>query len=263
MWILLCSKVAYYQSGKVDHFKQILEEASSEGVFFFFLDSLALPNTIPFSDADAHLEGTKAERIAILNTLAAHFTNLGISTLKESQRMEQFRLAAMLYQRSDKIDSHQSTFIGKGFIFIFSTVPFQNYFDLGVLLLCKNDTDRALSNFENALILDPENIPALLGKVHTLFFAVLFFYLILDFRPVSISPRRNLMTLFPSTSGFCESIHFVPLAFVSVWDFASTDWVAWKKPKQLSTEFCSWYFISTFGCVQQEIDFRTRETLRL
>ncbi|KAK9131368.1 hypothetical protein Sjap_011855 [Stephania japonica] len=128
----------YFKQGKVDQFRQILEEGSSPEIDEYYAD-------------------VKYERIAILNALGAYYSYLGKVETKQREKDDHFILATQYYNKASRIDMHEpSTWIGKG-----------------QLLLAKGDLDQASAAFK--IVLDDnrddnrDNVPALLGQACVLF----------------------------------------------------------------------------------------------
>lgn len=62
----------------------------------------------------------KKERIAILNTLAAYYTNLASKQKEKNKREELLTLATQNYNRADKIEIlEEMTWVGKGNLIYF------------------------------------------------------------------------------------------------------------------------------------------------
>ncbi|GKA65321.1 protein CTR9 [Tanacetum coccineum] len=119
----------YFKQGKIEQFRQILEEGSSPEIDEYYAD-------------------VRYERIAILNALGAYYSYLGKIETKQREKEEHFILATQYYNKASRIDMHEpSTWVGKG-----------------QLLLAKGDVDQAFSAFKIVLDGDRDNIPALLGQ---------------------------------------------------------------------------------------------------
>lgn len=59
---------------------------------------------------------SKKERIAIINTLAAYYTNLAQKQKEKSKRDEFYNQATMNYNKADRIEIREEmTWVGKGF----------------------------------------------------------------------------------------------------------------------------------------------------
>ncbi|KAK9099493.1 hypothetical protein Syun_026538 [Stephania yunnanensis] len=128
----------YFKQGKIEQFRQILEEGSSPEIDEYYAD-------------------VKYERIAILNALGAYYSYLGKVETKQREKDDHFILATQYYNKASRIDMHEpSTWIGKG-----------------QLLLAKGDLDQASAAFK--IVLDDnrddnrDNVPALLGQACVLF----------------------------------------------------------------------------------------------
>ncbi|GAU27975.1 hypothetical protein TSUD_373700 [Trifolium subterraneum] len=119
----------YFKQGKVDQFRQILEEGSSPEIDEYYAD-------------------IRYERIAILNALGAYYSYLGKIETKQREKEEHFILATQYYNKASRIDMHEpSTWVGKG-----------------QLLLAKGEVEQASSAFKIVLEGDRDNVPALLGQ---------------------------------------------------------------------------------------------------
>uniref|UniRef100_A0A7N0ZW54 Uncharacterized protein n=1 Tax=Kalanchoe fedtschenkoi TaxID=63787 RepID=A0A7N0ZW54_KALFE len=127
LWLIIARE--YFKQGKVEQFKQILEEGSSPEI-------------------DEYYGDVRYERIAILNALGAYHSYLGKIETKQREKEEQFILATQYYNKASRIDMHEpSTWVGKG-----------------QLLLAKGDLEQAFSAFKIVLDGDRTNVPALLGQ---------------------------------------------------------------------------------------------------
>ncbi|CAI9787594.1 unnamed protein product [Fraxinus pennsylvanica] len=127
LWLTIARE--YFKQGKLEQFRQILEEGSSPEVDEYFAD-------------------VRYERIAILNALGAYYSYLGKIETKQGEKEEHFLTASHYYNKASKIDTREpSTWIGKG-----------------QLLLAKGDIDQALNAFKIVLDEDGDNVPALLGQ---------------------------------------------------------------------------------------------------
>lgn len=126
--------VAYYRQGRVDAFQEILHESADESLEDVYRDSTA-------------------ERVAILDALAAYYTEAAIKTTDHQKKQAFFTEATSNFNNADKIDIHQEgTWLGKGY-----------------LLLSKGDLERSLQNFDTVLEVNPTSTPALLGKARIYF----------------------------------------------------------------------------------------------
>ncbi|KAG6539208.1 protein CTR9 homolog isoform X2 [Zingiber officinale] len=126
-WLIIARE--YFKQGKVDQFRQILEEGSSPEIDEYYAD-------------------VKYERIAILNALAAYFTYSGKIESKQRDKEDNFVLATQYYNRASRIDPHElSTWIGKGQLYV-----------------AKGEFATASESFRIALVEDPNCVPALLGQ---------------------------------------------------------------------------------------------------
>ncbi|WOK96671.1 hypothetical protein Cni_G05378 [Canna indica] len=127
LWLIIARE--YFKQGKIDQFRQILEEGSSPEIDEYYAD-------------------VKYERIAILNALAAYYTYLGKIETKQRDKEEHFISATQYYNRASRIDPHElSTWIGKGQLYV-----------------AKGELQTASESFRIALVEDPNCVPALLGQ---------------------------------------------------------------------------------------------------
>ncbi|XP_024969154.1 protein CTR9 homolog [Cynara cardunculus var. scolymus] len=127
LWLIIARE--YFKQGKIEQFRQILEEGSSPEIDEYYAD-------------------VRYERIAILNALGAYYSYLGKIETKQREKEEHFILATQYYNKASRIDMHEpSTWVGKG-----------------QLLLAKGDVDQAFAAFKIVLDGDRDNIPALLGQ---------------------------------------------------------------------------------------------------
>ncbi|KAH6806874.1 binding protein [Perilla frutescens var. frutescens] len=127
LWLIIARE--YFKQGKVEQFKQILEEGSSPEIDEYYAD-------------------VRYERIAILNALGAYYSYLGKIETKQREKEEYFIQATKYYNKASRIDMHEpSTWIGKG-----------------QLLLAKGDVEQAFNAFKIVLDGDRDNVPALLGQ---------------------------------------------------------------------------------------------------
>ncbi|GJS58301.1 protein CTR9 [Tanacetum coccineum] len=123
LWLIIARE--YFKQGKIEQFRQILEE-----------------------EIDEYYADVRYERIAILNALGPYYSYLGKFETKQREKEEHFILATQYYNKASRIDMHEpSTWVGKG-----------------QLLLAKGDVDQAFSAFKIVLDGDRDNIPALLGQ---------------------------------------------------------------------------------------------------
>ncbi|XP_057971236.1 protein CTR9 homolog isoform X2 [Malania oleifera] len=126
---LLLTKREYFKQGKIEQFRQILEEGSSPEIDEYYAD-------------------VRYERIAILNALGAYYSYLGKIETKQREKEEHFIQATQYYNKASRIDMHEpSTWVGKG-----------------QLLLAKGEIEQAFAAFKIVLDGDHDNIPALLGQ---------------------------------------------------------------------------------------------------
>ncbi|URE20724.1 RNA polymerase-associated protein CTR9 [Musa troglodytarum] len=128
LWLIIARE--YFKQGKLDQFRQILEEGSSPEIDEYYAD-------------------VKYERIAILNALAAYYTYLGKIETKQRDKEEHFISATQYYNRASRIDAHEPyTWIGKGQLYV-----------------AKGELQTASESFRIALVEDPNCVPALLGQL--------------------------------------------------------------------------------------------------
>ncbi|XP_077240968.1 binding protein [Tasmannia lanceolata] len=127
LWLIIARE--YFKQGKIDQFRQILEEGSGPEIDEYYAD-------------------VKYERIAILNALGAYYSYLGQIETKQRERDEHFISATQYYNKASRIDMHEpSTWVGKG-----------------QLLLAKGDLEQAYAAFKIVYDGDHDNVPALLGQ---------------------------------------------------------------------------------------------------
>ncbi|XWS26610.1 hypothetical protein CRYUN_Cryun26dG0045500 [Craigia yunnanensis] len=127
LWLIIARE--YFKQGKVEQFRQILEEGSSPEIDEYYAD-------------------VRYERIAILNALGAYYSYLGKIETKQREKEEHFILATQYYNKASRIDMHEpSTWVGKG-----------------QLLLAKGEVEQAFAAFKIVLEGDRDNVPALLGQ---------------------------------------------------------------------------------------------------
>ncbi|PKU74041.1 protein CTR9 homolog [Dendrobium catenatum] len=127
IWLIIARE--YFKQGKIEQFRQILEEGSSPEIDEYYAD-------------------VRYERIAILNALGAYHTYLGKVETKQREKDDNYVLATQYYNRASRIDVHEpSTWIGKG-----------------QLCVAKGDLAQASSQFNIALNEDQNNVAALLGQ---------------------------------------------------------------------------------------------------
>ncbi|XP_019236499.1 PREDICTED: protein CTR9 homolog, partial [Nicotiana attenuata] len=127
LWLIIARE--YFKQGKIDQFRQILEEGSSPEIDEYYAD-------------------VRYERIAILNALGAYYSYLGKIETKQREKEEHFIMATQYYNKASRIDMHEpSTWVGKG-----------------QLLLAKGDIEQAFAAFKIVLDGDRDNVPALLGQ---------------------------------------------------------------------------------------------------
>ncbi|KAK8523258.1 hypothetical protein V6N13_113206 [Hibiscus sabdariffa] len=127
LWLIISRE--YFKQGKVEQFRQILEEGSSPEIDEYYAD-------------------VRYERIAILNALGAYYSYLGKIETRQREKEEHFILATQYYNKASRIDMHEpSTWVGKG-----------------QLLLAKGEVEQAFAAFKIVLEGDRDNVPALLGQ---------------------------------------------------------------------------------------------------
>ncbi|XP_073008997.1 protein CTR9 homolog [Typha latifolia] len=127
LWLIIARE--YFKQGKIEQFRQILEEGSSPEIDEYYAD-------------------VKYERIAILNALGAYHTYLGKIETRQREKDEHFILATQYYNRASRIDKLEpSTWIGKG-----------------QLCVAKGEIEQAFNSFKIVLGDNPNNVPALLGQ---------------------------------------------------------------------------------------------------
>ncbi|KAL6984578.1 Protein CTR9 [Sarracenia purpurea var. burkii] len=127
LWLIIARE--YFKQGKVEQFRQILEEGSSPEIDEYYAD-------------------VRYERIAILNALGAYYSYLGKIETKQREKEEHFIMATQYYNKASRIDMHEpSTWVGKG-----------------QLLLAKGDVEQAFAAFKIVLDGDVDNVSALLGQ---------------------------------------------------------------------------------------------------
>ncbi|KAL0788649.1 protein CTR9 homolog [Brassica napus] len=126
LWLIIARE--YFKQGKIDQFRQILEEGSS-------------------SDIDEYYADVKYERIAILNALGAYYCYLGKTETKHKEKEDYFILATQYYNKASRINMCEpTTWVGKG-----------------QLLLAKGEIDNAYQAFTIGLGTS-DDVPALLGQ---------------------------------------------------------------------------------------------------
>ncbi|KAI5585178.1 hypothetical protein BDE02_06G128600 [Populus trichocarpa] len=127
LWLIIARE--YFKQGKLDQFRQILEEGSSHEIDEYYAD-------------------VRYERIAILNALGAYYSYLGKVETKQREKEEYFIQATKHYNKASRIDMHEpSTWVGKG-----------------QLLLAKGEGEQASAAFRIVLEGDRDNVSALLGQ---------------------------------------------------------------------------------------------------
>ncbi|XP_068663134.1 protein CTR9 homolog [Aristolochia californica] len=127
LWLIIARE--YFKQGRIEQFRQILEEGSSPEIDEYYAD-------------------VKYERIAILNALGAYYSYLGKIETKQREKDEHFILATQFYNKASRIDMHEpSTWVGKG-----------------QLLLAKGEMDQAYAAFKIVLDGYRDNVPAILGQ---------------------------------------------------------------------------------------------------
>lgn len=119
----------YFKQGKLEQFRQILEEGSSPGnlaTLFLFITCFWCLIFVLWSNVggvvvcigaeiDEYYADVRYERIAILNALGAYYSYLGKIETKQREKEEHFILATQFYNKASRIDIHEpSTWVGKG-----------------------------------------------------------------------------------------------------------------------------------------------------
>uniref|UniRef100_A0A804QH01 Protein CTR9-like protein n=1 Tax=Zea mays TaxID=4577 RepID=A0A804QH01_MAIZE len=123
----------YFKQGKIEQFRQILEEGSGPEIDEYYAD-------------------VKYERIAILTALGAFHTFLG-KVDRAPQKESHFKDATQYYNRASRIDETEpSTWIGRG-----------------QLCIAKGELQMASDSFKIVLDEDENNFPALLGQASVYF----------------------------------------------------------------------------------------------
>ncbi|BAT01451.1 protein CTR9 homolog [Oryza sativa Japonica Group] len=131
LWLIIARE--YFKQGKIEQFRQILEEGSGPEIDEYYAD-------------------VKYERIAILNALGAFHTFLG-KVERAQQKEVHFKEATQCYNRASRIDETEpSTWIGRG-----------------QLCVVKHDLQMASDSFKIVLDEDGSNFPALLGQASVYF----------------------------------------------------------------------------------------------
>uniref|UniRef100_A0A0D9VFN0 Uncharacterized protein n=1 Tax=Leersia perrieri TaxID=77586 RepID=A0A0D9VFN0_9ORYZ len=131
LWLIIARE--YFKQGKIEQFRQILEEGSGPEIDEYYAD-------------------VKYERIAILNALGAFHTFLG-KVERAQQKEVHFKEATQCYNRASRIDETEpSTWIGRG-----------------QLCVAKNELQMASDSFKIVLDEDGSNFPALLGQASVYF----------------------------------------------------------------------------------------------
>ncbi|KAJ4840435.1 Protein CTR9 [Turnera subulata] len=127
LWLIIARE--YFKQGKLDQFRQILEEGSSHEIDEYYAD-------------------VRYERIAILNALGAYYSYLGKIETRQREKEEYFIQATKHYNKASRIDMHEpSTWVGKG-----------------QLLLAKGEVEQASAAFRIVLEGDRDNVSAILGQ---------------------------------------------------------------------------------------------------
>ncbi|KAL5211526.1 hypothetical protein ABZP36_022373 [Zizania latifolia] len=131
LWLIIARE--YFKQGKIEQFRQILEEGSGPEIDEYYAD-------------------VKYERIAILNALGAFHTFLG-KVERAQQKEVHFKEATQYYNRASRIDETEpSTWIGRG-----------------QLCVVKGELQMASDSFKIVLDEDGNNFPALLGQASVYF----------------------------------------------------------------------------------------------
>ena len=127
----------YFKQGKIEQFRQILEEGLGPGTharllcsigisvacyvaachvlcFVLFCGALFQPLLL-ISEIEEYYADVRYERIAILNALGAYYSYLGKIETKQREKEEHFIQATQFYNRASRINMHEpSTWVGKG-----------------------------------------------------------------------------------------------------------------------------------------------------
>ncbi|CAI9787595.1 unnamed protein product [Fraxinus pennsylvanica] len=192
LWLTIARE--YFKQGKLEQFRQILEEGSSPEI-------------------DKHFAELRYERIAILNALGTYYSYLGKIETKQREKEEHFITASQYYNKASKIDTREpSTWIGKEIDKHFAELRYERiailnalgtyysylgkietkqrekeehfitasqyynkaskidthepstWIGKGQLLLAKGDIEQAFNAFKIVLDGDHDNVPALLGQ---------------------------------------------------------------------------------------------------
>ncbi|ONM14804.1 Protein CTR9-like protein [Zea mays] len=131
LWLIIARE--YFKQGKIEQFRQILEEGSGPEIDEYYAD-------------------VKYERIAILTALGAFHTFLG-KVDRAPQKESHFKDATQYYNRASRIDETEpSTWIGRG-----------------QLCIAKGELQMASDSFKIVLDEDENNFPALLGQASVYF----------------------------------------------------------------------------------------------
>ena len=131
LWLELA--LIYFKKGNINAFKAILQEGADPAL-------------------ETHYPDSKAERIAIVNSLAGYYTTYAAKQKDKTIKAEFFSQANLNILKAEKINiADEMTWVGKG-----------------VLILSRADIPRAITCFDNALRVNPKCIPGLLGKVFIL-----------------------------------------------------------------------------------------------
>ncbi|XP_051148255.1 protein CTR9 homolog [Andrographis paniculata] len=126
LWLVIARE--YFKQGKMEQFKQILEEGSSPEIDEYYAD-------------------VRYERIAILTALGAYYSYLGRIETKQREKEDLFQQATKCYSKASRINVHEpSTWLGKG-----------------RLSLLKGEVEQAHNAFKMILVTEPDNVPGLLG----------------------------------------------------------------------------------------------------
>ncbi|KAL0426803.1 UNVERIFIED_CONTAM: protein CTR9 [Sesamum latifolium] len=138
LWLIIARE--YFKQGKIEQFRQILEEGSSPEIDEYYAD-------------------VRYERIAILNALGAYYSYLGkIETKQREKKTTSYRPQSTITRHQELICTSLQPGLGK---FCIEISPFS---PIGQLLLAKGDVEQAFNAFKIVLDGDRDNVPALLGQ---------------------------------------------------------------------------------------------------
>ncbi|KAG0490123.1 hypothetical protein HPP92_006986 [Vanilla planifolia] len=131
LWLIIARE--YFKQGKIEQFKQILDEGSSPEIDEYYAD-------------------VRYERIAILNALGAYHTYLGKIETKQQKKDENFALATQYYNRASRIDVHEpSTWVGKGKYLLFEPFIFAHVNELFLQACVEFDAGENEDQYQKAV----------------------------------------------------------------------------------------------------------------